>query len=112
MSSFEQIEENIQNENQREDIVKVRTDTYINNKGELVIQKTIRQMRSLSKSPNGYLAFEEELSMCGTDAIGTSLIGVEDLDDGLYRMIVACKGRDWETGYVDEVEFKFEPIDE
>lgn len=112
MLTFEEIEKNLREENPREDIVRVITNTYINSRGELVIQKTIRQMRSLSKAPNGYLAFEGELSEVGTDAIGTSLVGVEDLLDGLYRMVVAFEGRDWETGYVEEVEYKFEPIDD
>ena len=65
MLSFEEIESNINRENIQKDIVKIKTESWVNSRNELVIQKVIRQMRSLSESSSEYLAFEDELSQVG-----------------------------------------------
>tara|TARA_Y100000593_G_scaffold94032_1_gene191253 strand:+ start:48831 stop:49181 length:351 start_codon:yes stop_codon:yes gene_type:complete len=112
MLSFQEIEENMNQNKIQRDIVKIQTNTWVNSKKELVVQKTIRQMRSLSESSTGYLAFEDELSQVGVDALGTSFPDLTAFDDGLYQMTIAWCSRDIETGYIDDIEFKFTKIDE
>ena len=97
---------------EQKDVIKISTTSWKNGRGELVIQRTIRQMRSLSSSPRRYRAFENELSVCGAglEDLSDSLPGIENLPDGLYEMFVKYQSYDCETGSVDGVEFGFEPV--
>lgn len=80
------LDELIQTKKVQKDVIKIQTNVYVNSRKELVIQKTIRQMRSLSESDKGYRVFEEELSEIGAHAYFTSLEGIDSLSDGLYEM--------------------------
>lgn len=95
----------------QKDVIRVKTDRWVDCHGQLVIKKTIRQMRSMSESNRNYLAFEDELSQMGADVCDSSLSGIEGLKDGLYEMFLKWASTDCETGYVDDIEFGFREIE-
>lgn len=109
--SFEEIENREAQKDPQRDVIRVQTDRWVDCHGQLIIKKTIRQMRSMSESKRGYLAFEDELSQMGADVCDSSLAGIEGLEDGIYEIFLKWSSTDYETGHVDDVEFGFRKIE-
>ena len=84
-------------------IIRVKTESWVDLKKQLHFKKTVRQMRSLTKSD--YYAFEDDVYDGGFD-----LMDLGSLDDGFYQLI--CHYEQDENGNVDGVTYDFIRIKE
>lgn len=85
-------------------IIRIATSTYVNSKGELVVSRNFRHMRSLS---TGYPLLEEELSNIGAEEVAPDMD--MNLLDGLYIMTPHYECDRW--GDIDGVTYSFTPYE-
>ena len=77
-------------------IVRVKNETFTRG-DKLFIGKSIRVMRKSSKLTFDDLGFFD----------GSMIVNIDDsIDDGLYYIIPVNIHRDWESGIVDNVDYK------
>lgn len=94
----------------QKDVIRIKTDRWVNANGELVIQKNIRQLRRMSVTEYGCYMFEEEINQVGTDCLDSSTPELESLEDGVYEMYPKHISREWESGYICDVEWGFKKL--
>lgn len=63
----------------------------------------------LARKSTGYKYFEEECDMGGCDLAWKHIINLNECKDGIYELITVNISKDWETGYVDDYDFKLIP---
>jgi hypothetical protein len=65
-------------------------------------------MRRLS---TGHDFLSEDTSMVGADEVIPQIVNLDEVEDGLYRVITVNERRDWESGYVDSYDYRLVPIE-
>lgn len=88
-------------------VVRVRTSAYAKRNG-LVHTKSVTVMRRMSR---GHDFLDEDASMVGADLVMARITNLHEVDDGLYQVVTVNEGRDWETGYLEEWDYKLVPIE-
>lgn len=72
--------------------------------------KGIHQKRSINvlrrKSKDAFDILEEDASSVGADMTIDRIINFNECKDGIYQVITCNEHRDWETGYIDDYDFK------
>jgi hypothetical protein len=89
-------------------VVRVQTSFYSPRSGTLVRQTTVRVMRRLSR---GHDFLFEDVSMVGADEVMPRIVNLDEVEDGLYRVITINERLNWETGYVDSYDYRLVPIE-
>ena len=87
-------------------VVRVRTSHYAKRNG-LVQTKSVTVMRRMSQ---GHDFLGEDASMVGADLVMARITNLHEVDDGLYQVVTVNEGRDWETGYLEEWDYKLVPM--
>lgn len=84
----------------------VRVGTMAFKRGETYhYGRTIRVLKSLTT----YDLLEGEEQAVGTWDALNSIVNIDKVEDGLYSVILCNIGRDWESGHIDECDFKLVP---
>lgn len=84
-------------------VVRVITSTWWSG-SEINYKKTIR---FLARKSQGYNYIAEEVSNIGSDSIFESqIVNIFDVKDGIYEVVTNSVSRDWETGMVDDWDYK------
>jgi hypothetical protein len=99
-------EEKAEKENRT--VVRLVTSAW-NDKRGVHVKKTLRWMQRLSY---GFNCLEEDCTQVGTEEAIRTVLNLYDVKDGLYEVVMVNERRDWETGYVEEWEFKLHPFNE
>ena len=86
-------------------IVRVKTSWWNDNRG-LHSRKDILTMKSLSK---GYQILEEDAKNIGAPQVVERIVNLDECEDGLYEVIIVNEGYDWETGCLDDYDYKLVP---
>lgn len=89
-------------------VVKVITNVYSNHQG-VHIKKSLIFLRRKCK---GFNVLEEECSGIGADEVVPRIINLDECNDGIYEIITCNESHDWETGYIDDYDFKLIPFKE
>jgi len=55
--------------------------------------------------------FEEDVSNGGPEMID-KIINLDDVKSGIYEVITCNESRDWESGYIDDYDYKLIPYKE
>lgn len=95
-------------ENHRE-VVRLRT-SYWSDKGGVHMKKSLTRMRR--KSVGSFELLNEDASMVGGDAVWEKIVNLHECRDGLYIFTTCNERRDWETGIVDDYDYKLLPYNE
>lgn len=85
-------------------IIRVKTESWIDSANQLHFKKTIRQMRSLTNGK--FYAFESELLDCGI--CGFTDIDFSGMIDGFYELV--CDYETDEYGICDNVNYHIKPL--
>lgn len=93
---------------QHREVVRLRT-SYWQDKRGIHIKKDLIPMRKMSF---GYQILEEDAPIAGVDQLVRHIVNLHELKDGLYESVTCNESRDWETGYVDEYDYKLIPFKE
>lgn len=88
-------------------VVRVRTSHYAKRNG-LVQTKSVTVMRRMSR---GHDFLDEDVSATGAELVMDRITNLHEVEDGLYRVITINERRDWESGYVEEWDYKLVPIE-
>lgn len=83
-------------------VVRIRTTAFKTKRGSAVR----KDIYVLKKQCLGFNFFEEEISQIGMENIVDRIVNLNQCDDGVYEMMICNESRDWETGYVDDYDFK------
>lgn len=65
-------------------------------------------MRRMSR---GHDFLDEDVSATGAELVMDRITNLHEVEDGLYRVITINERRDWESGYVEEWDYKLVPIE-
>lgn len=81
-------------------VVRLRTTTWANSKG-LHIKRSLTYLR---RQCVGFLGLKEDAGAIG------NITNLDQCEDGIYEIIVCNVSYDWESGYVDDWNYKLVPI--
>lgn len=89
-------------------VVRLRTSAWSDDRGLHVR----RSLTYLKRKCQGFNFFEEDISNIGADEAVTGIINLDECKDGVYQIVICNEHRDWETGYVEDYEYKLIPYKE
>ncbi len=88
-------------------IVRVKTSVWHDRQG-VHYKRDLIKMKRLSWD---FQILEEDCSNIGTDHVIERIVNLFEVDDGLYEVITCNPSADWETGYIDDYDYKLAPFD-
>lgn len=83
-------------------VVRVRTSWYHDNKG-MHMKKSLTLMKRKSQGHNWVW---EDLSNIGAEEVMPRIDNLMEVEDGLYEIEMINASRDYETGYLDDWDYK------
>lgn len=66
------------------------------------IKKSVNLLRRLSKGVN---ALEYDCDCIGATEVFPRIVNLNDVEDGIYEVVICNEGKDWETGSIDEWDY-------
>jgi len=88
-------------------IVKLRTTMWGDRRG-IYLKKSITFLKR--QSVDIYF-LEDDIEGMGADEVLIRILNLNECDDGIYELVVCNVSHDWETGYVDDYDYRLKPID-
>ena len=85
------------------DIVRLKTTAYKDKRGAIHRKTSIIPMRRLSV---GYSLVDEDADQIGADEIFPRIENLNECKDGLYQVVMVNISRDWETGTIDDYDYR------
>lgn len=52
---------------------------------------------------------DEDACNCGADEVLLRVVNLDECKDGIYEVLTCNERRDWETGYIDEYDYRLVP---
>jgi len=88
-------------------VVRLRTSVWSDSKG-LHIKRTLAHQKRLS---TGFNILLEDLGAIGADEVAIRISNLASCLDGLYRVETCNESRDFETGLVDDYDYRLIPYE-
>ena len=85
----------------------VRLSTSVWNDGRGVYVK--KSLTYLKRKCSGYNVLKEDVSNLDIDSVLMKVINLYESLDGVYEVVVCNETKDWETGYVEDWDYKLVP---
>ncbi len=82
----------------RDCVVRLKTSSYKDSKGGLVSTRCLHTL----KRRTTFDLLEQELSDCGANHVFSSIININECEDGVYKLVVCDKEPNYETGYLED----------
>lgn len=83
-------------------VVRLRT-TMWSDKNGLHLKKSLTFLRRKSE---GFNVLEEDASAAGVEEVLPRILNLGKCEDGIYEVVVCNESHDWETGYVDDYDYR------
>ena len=83
-------------------IARVITSVWHDSRG-VYIKKSLNFLKRKSV---GFNVIDEDCSNIGVDEVVHRIINFNDVPDGIYRVITCDESRDWETGAIEDWNYK------
>lgn len=90
----------------RREVVKLVTTSWSDRRG-LHIR---RDLLPVKRKSAGHQILEEDCNMIGADGVWPKIVNLGECKDGFYEFVTCNESRDWESGYVDDYDYKLVPI--
>lgn len=87
-------------------VIRLSTTYFTNSNGEYIMQKKVRRLKRKSK---GFDFLEEDASAVGTPL--DMINNLHEVKDGTYEVKMTNVLRDYETGHIEEWEYKLIPYE-
>lgn len=87
-------------------IARLSTSCWHNDKGIFLTKK----LTFLKRRCAGHNFVEEDAKMVGADETIARIINFHESKDGIYKLVTCNERRDWETGVIDDYDFKLIPL--
>jgi hypothetical protein len=68
-----------------------------------------REFRFLKRQCQSFNFLKEDADAIGADEAWRRIINIDDCKDGIYQVITCNESRDYETGIIDDYDFKLVP---
>lgn len=70
-----------------------------------------RSLAILRRKSGRHPFLAQDMSDIGAAEVADRIQGLHELDDGVYRVVISNAQRDWETGTVEDYDYRLEPIE-
>lgn len=70
-----------------------------------------RTLRVLRRHGRGYNLLQEDLSNLGPTEVYERIVNLNSCPDGLYEVVICNETMDWESGHVDDYDYKLVAFD-
>jgi len=84
------------------------TSFYHNNNGIF----SRREFKFLHRKCQNENFLKEDADMIGADEAWRRIINIDECKDGIYQVVTCNESRDWETGDIDDYDFKLIPYED
>ena len=81
---------------------RVTTTTWADKRG----LHTKKSLIFLRRQCDGFNMLEEDISMIGTDDVLPKILNFSECEDGIYEIVICNESHDFETGHIDDYDFK------
>lgn len=88
-------------------VVRLRTTTWRDKNG-LHLKKSLTFLR---RQCVGFNILEEDAGSVGAEEVLPKIENLSECNDGIYEAVVCNERRDWETGYVDDYDYRLGPLE-
>lgn len=105
IDSLKLIEDKRQNPNVT--VVRLSTTFYQCGRGGLHQKKSITFLRRKCK---GYNVLSEDAYNSSVEDTFSRIINIDECKDGVYEVVTCNESRDFESGHIDDYDFKLVPI--
>ena len=83
-------------------VVRLRTTMWANESG----LHTKKSLTFLRRKSEGFNVLEEDASAAGVEEVLPRILNLDECEDGIYEVVVCNESHDWETGYVDNYDYR------
>jgi hypothetical protein len=92
-------------ERKSQTVVKIETSYWYDKHGAYAK----KNLKVLKRKSFGYNLLLEECSMSGAECVNR-IVNLNEVNDGVYELLVCNISKDWETGYVDDWALELIPF--
>ena len=71
--------------------------------GQIHVKKTLRFLRRKS---SGYNILDEDCDHVDVDGVVARITNINDVEDGVYKVVTCNEIEDWETGLIEDYSYK------
>lgn len=89
-------------------VVRLRTDVWEDRRG-LHQKKSLLFMRKQCK---GFNILEEDIGAVGAAEILPRIININECKDGIYKVVTCNESHDFESGYIDDYDYRLINVSE
>ena len=82
--------------------VRVRTTVWTDKRG----LHTEKSLTFLRRQCEGFNALAEDASAIGVEEVLSRILNLGEVEDGIYEVVVCNESHDYETGYVDDYDYR------
>ena len=83
-------------------VVRLTTSAWSDSRG-VHLKKSLKFLKRKCK---GYNILDEDCGMTGAEEVIPRIINIDSVSDGVYRVVTCNESRDWESGCVDDYDYK------
>lgn len=83
-------------------VVRLRTTMWADKTG----LHTKKSLTFLRRKSEGFNVLEEDASAAGVEEVLPRILNLDECPDGVYEVVVCNESRDYETGYVDDYDYR------
>ena len=83
-------------------VVRLTTNAWRDSRG-VHLKKSLNFLKRQCK---GFNLLDEDCSMIGAEEVIPRIVNIGSVTDGIYRVVTCNESRDWESGYIDDYEYK------
>lgn len=70
-----------------------------------------KSLTYLKRKCVGFNVVEEDVSSIGADEVFSRIVDLGKLTDGVYKVVTCNEHRDWETGTIEDYDYKLLPVE-
>lgn len=67
---------------------------------------TKKSLMFLRRKSEGFNVLEEDASAAGVEEILPRILNMDECPDGVYEVVTCNESRDYETGYIDDYDYR------
>ena len=85
--------------------VRVKTTVWADKRG----LHTKKSLTFLRRQCEGFNVLAEDASAIGAEEVFPRILNLGEVEDGIYEVVVCNESHDYETGYVDDYDYRLMP---
>lgn len=87
-------------------VVRVKT-TFWSDKRGVHTKKSLLYLRRRSF---GFNLLEADSDAMGAEEVLIRIVNLDKIEEGIYQLVTCNERHDWETGYVDDYDYRLIPV--